>query len=254
MRSAVLLIYAASLTLGFGSIPTAAQDEDPARRAEILLQAAEAHEGAGRSDEAEASFKDAIGVARQISGADFSVLEKAYKGLAYFYVRRKDDAAVERVYQERVQVHQQLEHPSWELGIALFDLQGYYAAYLAKPDLDKALQTAEEAVAFYTSDKCTWSLSPDTCDRRLADVQGLMGAACFNAKQYELAEPWLENVLARPDDGVRPAIMLTSLRVYAALKYLKRDMTAAWATAERLERFESTYPDAGRELESSDQQ
>jgi hypothetical protein len=109
-------------------------------------------------------------------------------------------------------------------------------------DLAKARDAADHAVAIYRECIDKKGELASTCDRRLADVQWLMGSVYFNAKEFVEAEPWFKAVVDRRDDAVRPEAMLVSLKAYAALLAWRGETQEATRFAVRAVQFEKDHP------------
>ncbi len=84
----------------------------------------------------------------------------------------------------------------------------------------------------------------ELCNRRMADVEGMMGSILFNAKRFGESEPWFESVVAREDENVRPQIMLTSLRAYSKILMEKGKVEHATQMVQRAIAFERNHPGA----------
>jgi tetratricopeptide (TPR) repeat protein len=194
---------------------------------------------------AEQEYSKAVAYSRQLPDRFYPELGESLARLSMTYELEHKNELAKQSLDQRVQLLQ--NHPDTNqhlLGIALFDLESFYAA---QPNLEQALATANRATAYY--EKCkTEPRETSLCDRRLADVQGLMGATYFLAKDYDRAEPWLRSVVARKDDQVRPSVMLISITALAKLPMDRGDMDEAKQLAVRAHYFKEKYPEAEREL------
>lgn len=78
----------------------------------------------------------------------------------------------------------------------------------------------------------------------MADVQGLMGCALLLAGSYRAAGDWLQPVVARKDENVRPQIMILSLKAYAKVLATHGDRENARQMEERARALELKQPQA----------
>jgi len=202
-------------------------------------------EGEGKLAEAEQQFQKAVELGRRLPHQYSKDLSDALGSLAFFYQRHRKDAPVSALLEERVRVLSTGQDPPQpELGIALFDLQSFF---VAGQNLQRALEVANRATEFY-SGPCMASLPAQTCNRRLADVEGMMGAGYYLAGRFDEAEPWLKKVTDRPDPNVRPETMLTALRAYSIVLKARNDSSAAQVYRRAL-RFAEAYPEAAKQLD-----
>lgn len=184
-------------------------------------------------------YVQALDLCRQLPETEFwAVKDEILKKLANARFP-EHGPEVEALYRERTELlERQAGLAGLALGLGLFDLESYYAD---TKDLYKAEQVARRAEAFYKS--CVaQGVSPVTCDRRMADVQGLMGCALLLAGSYRAAGDWLEPVVARKDENVRPQIMILSLKAYAKVLATRGDRENARQMEERARALDLKHP------------
>jgi len=236
-------ILMAAVWLGT-ALACAAQDAGLVERQQAANEKANAAEKAGDMAGAERLFLQAVEISRQLSAEQAVARDDALSALWNFYSRQGRQADADRVLQERTAAVDRLS-PA-RAGLVWFDVESNYAA---RREIDKARAAADRAGAIYRDCIRQGGAEAKTCDRRLADVQGIMGSALFNAKQDEAAEPWFKAVVDRPDDAVRPEIMLISLRAYAKLLYERGEVQEGAKVAVRSLRFEEQHPGVGGGLQ-----
>jgi tetratricopeptide (TPR) repeat protein len=222
-----------------------AQDSKLILERKAAIDQAEASEKRGDVAGAERLFMEAVDIAGRLSSAQRFAKDDALKSLAEFYQRQHRIADATRLLEERVAVPALL--PPELLGLAYFDLASAYGVNL---EVEKARSAADRAVVAYR--ECIENggalILIRTCDRRLADIQGLIGFVYFNAKEFGEAEPWLKAIVDRGDELVRPEFMLTSLRAYAIVLAARGETAEAARFATRAVQFEKDHPGSNRFL------
>jgi len=73
-----------------------------------------------------------------------------------------------------------------------------------------------------------------TCDRRLADVEGMHGSALFLKNRLDDAVPLLKAVADRPDSGVRRETLTMALEAYVKTLMIQGKGTEAEPVLQRL--------------------
>jgi len=243
--AAFTLVYGA-LTLAQNKNATVTHDVNAISRAQTeAMLAGKAEEQVKNLQKADEEYTKALSLARKLPQGSYRKILEAITNLSNIRQQEGKLDDVEQLQLERVHILQQ--HPDTEehlLGLALFDLETFYAA---QRKFDKAVETAKKASAYYHDCK-TSHPEATVCDRRLADVQGILGSAYFVAQQNTEAEPWLRSVVARKDDEVRPLVMLASLTALTKILADRGDMEEAKRFAERAQQFKAKYPEAEKEL------
>jgi tetratricopeptide (TPR) repeat protein len=183
-------------------------------------------------------YREAIELSRRLPYYDIKA--RALKKLADELERGTNLDETESLLAERLRILE--EHSKFgglEVGLALFDLECLYGA---AQQIEKAQQTALRADAFYKSCMDNNAEARPTCDRGLADVEAMMGFFFFNSQRFGESEPWLQRMVAREDEKVRPSFMLLSLRAYAKLLRDRGETEQADRMAQRAVNFERTHP------------
>jgi tetratricopeptide (TPR) repeat protein len=159
------------------------------------------------------------------------------------YSRQKKAGKAESAYKSRLDLLERQQRvgppPILELGIALFDLQSLYTA---TGRLQEAQTYMERGRAFYQACKSGYPNMRATCDRRLADVEGMQGSGLFLNKRYDEALPFLEAVTARPDDGVRPEVLYAALMGEAQILRSRLRLPTAMRLTQRAQRVKAAHP------------
>jgi tetratricopeptide (TPR) repeat protein len=146
---------------------------------------------------------------------------------------------MERILLDRLKFLQERQSGvDLDVGEALLDLEGFYGGTGRDQQSE---QMAKRAIEFYSACKGTSTLH-NTCDRFLADAQGMLGAMFFNRKLYDRADPWLRKVVDRPDYGARPELLFSCLVEYATILRSRGASEAASAALARAERVAKSYP------------
>lgn len=184
-------------------------------------------------------YREAVELSRQLPGELYRLRAEALKKLAEVYDYEKHFSSGEALLKERLGILEQ--HPASagiEVGLALCDLVTHYGM---TQEVDKAVDAARRGVIFYK--RCiSTGKNTDLCNRRLADVEGMVGAILFKANRFSESEPWFESVVSRADESVRPQIMLASLRGYAKVLRDKGESERASRLEERANAFERNHP------------
>lgn len=189
-------------------------------------------------------YGKAVNLSRPLPDRYCLLKAEALQKLADVLNAEKKSEQAEVLLKERVTVLEQVpETAGLQLGLALFDLESQYGG---TQQVDKAADTAVRAVGFYQKCIATGDESGRVCDRRLADVQGLMGCVFFLAGRFSESEPWLQSVIARDDDQVRPEVMLVSLQAYTKLMFQNGKILESARIAHRAEEFRRKHPEAAR--------
>jgi TonB family protein len=203
------------LVVILGAVRVAAADGTSLQQIRALMNAGKQAEQKMDIVSCEEYYTQALRLARQLPAGHHAVLSEALKSLGEVHDYQKKHVAAEALLRERIAVLEQNQIPGEQgLSLALFDLVTHFGI-TAEPD--KAEPAATRAVEFF--DACIKRGLSDarTCDRRLADVQGMMGSILFNAGRYSDSQPWFKSVVERSDESVRPEIMRASLQAYAKL-------------------------------------
>jgi len=218
------------------------QSTDAAQQVQALMVAGIQEKAKGDFAAAEEKLRQAVELARQLEKRSWLVRSEVLKHLTLLYDNPRALPDAEEVLQERVAVIQDGAPTGPELGNALFDLLSAQAFY---GKADEAIKTALHEEAYYVG-PCKQTFARDRCDRKLADVEALVGGALFLAKRNDEAEVWLKRVTDREDDNVRPETMLLALRAYAAVLALRLDTAAAVPVYRRALDYERAHPQAAR--------
>lgn len=189
---------------------------------------------------AEIHYNEAVQLSRKLPNQYYVLKDSALHQLSNIYGKlNTPEKNALPLLEERVAILQpHSKDPDLLLGLALFDLESYYGS---KKQIYKTLQTAKQAVDFYKT--CDPSVA-ETCDRRLADVQGMMGAVFYLNGHNEESVPWFQQVVAREDESVRPTTMLVSLQTYSKLLYDRGEIWNSVKMAQRAEEFRKKHPEA----------
>jgi tetratricopeptide (TPR) repeat protein len=189
---------------------------------------------------AETQYSEAVQLSRKLPDPYYVLKDSALHQLSNIYEKlNTPEKTSQPLLEERVAIlRPHPKDPGLLLGLALFDLESYYGG---TKQIDKALQIANQAVDFYKA--CEPEVAK-TCDRRMADVQGMMGAVFYLNNRNTEATPWLQQVVARDDEGVRPSIMLVSLQAYSKLLFDGGEIWNSAKMAHRAEEFKKKHPEA----------
>lgn len=187
-------------------------------------------------------------LSRNLPDRFFQIKANALKKLAEVRDYERNYEAAGALLEKRVVLlNKNSQAVGLDLGIAFFDLETHY---IMAQHLDDALRVATSAVAFYKN--CLGINDASllaTCDRRMADVEGMMGSGLFLAKRYDEAEPWFEKVVARDAEKVRPEVMLASLRAYSMILFRKGEVMRSAQFARRAEAFGDKHPDVKSQMD-----
>jgi len=210
---------------------------------DILRQADQAA-SSNRNAEAEQGYKAALGHCDLQSPSMYHCKTNVLWRLGRFYSHAKDGLKAEAIYKERLDIllsHQEAgARPDLDIGIALLDLQ----SVLSNPndtsrDMDETAYMVQGR-QFYENCKAGFPDLRNTCDRRLADVEGLHGSLLTLKKRFDEAAPFLKAVIDRPDSGVRKDVMVAALNAHATGLISHGKAAEAQEFIQRAKRLEAT--------------
>ncbi|MGA8029062.1 MAG: tetratricopeptide repeat protein [Bryobacteraceae bacterium] len=195
-----------------------------------LLDHAREDEAHGNLRGAEALYLRGRVLARQLPPEDYHVETDILRALANVHIKEKQLEHAETVYEERLALLlSRRKGIDLDIGIALFDLEVLYDGVGRQQEAERMI---ERATQFYNECKGDQNLAT-TCDRRLAYVQGFQGVFLFEHQRSREAEPYLRIVAARPDQGLRPALLESALIALAAIRSRSGDLEEAIQLARR---------------------
>lgn len=233
--------FALITTFVFGILAMAGQDASLTayRVQQEAVHAAEHAESRGKFSEAEEHYLSAVKLAAALPPGAYHVQTDTMRALANLYGREQKVDKMESTLQERLRILENKQtNIDLDVGVALLDLQGFYGG--TNQD-EKSLHFANRAMEFYTHCQSVqrWRAN---CDTMLAEAEGMLGELYFKRKLYDRAEPWLIKVVGRPDDGVRPEMLIGCISAYAAILNERGNFGADRALSQRAERLKNKAP------------
>ena len=243
LNSAMRLLLLLLITLGsaFGADSEAIMK----KMGELVLRAGQAADS-NRNSEAEEDYKAAIIQCDLLPPSQYHCKTNVLWTLGRFYEHANDTVNSEAVYKERLEIlvaHQRPgSRPDLEIGDTLFELQSILSN--SKDNARDADETAymEQARRFYEQCNAGFPDLRTTCDRRLADVEGLHGSLLTLKRRLDEAAPFLKAVIDRPDSGVRKAIMVSALQAHATALILQGKAAEAQEFIQRAQRLQGPPP------------
>jgi tetratricopeptide (TPR) repeat protein len=221
------------------AVPALCQDKEKTVTALEQFRVGGREEAAGDLKAAERHYLAALESCKR--GTDYSLEVTILKSLGDLYSRERNAASAASAYNEELDLLLQHQRGiDLRVGTALFDLQSVFEATAQN---ESAESFFKRAVKFY-SDCMKDARLALTCDRRLADAEGLRGASLFNQHRYTEAEPLLKNVIERTDDAVRPETLIATLMAYESILALRGDAIATQRCLDRLNSLKRRYPNA----------
>lgn len=225
----------------FGADPEAIRDKVTA-----MVKTADQAAASGQSAEAENGYKAAIAQCDLLPPAWYHCKADVLRSLGVFYGRSKDNSKEEATYKERLDIlvsnqKDPVKFPDLEIGNTLFDLQSLIeAGNLTNADREAdGLSYVKQAQQFYEHGKTIEGLQK-TCDRRLADVDGLHGSVLLLKQRFDEAERFLKAVVARTDSGVRKEVLTAALKGYATILIKQGKTSEAQELMQRVQRLEAS--------------
>jgi len=189
--------------------------------------------------QARAYCTDAVALSRRLPDTLFELKADAVKELGKVVIEQKENIEAEALAKERISIlERHADEAGPGIGQALFDLESFYGA---TNQVDNAMATANRAVTFYKAciDK---GQEADLCDRRMADVEGIAGSVLFLAGRSDEAVKWLDLVLSRKEESVRPQVMLAALRAYSKILITRGELVRGAVMMQRAVAFERGHP------------
>lgn len=234
MRTQILFLIC--VVRVFGADPDAVQ-----RKVTALTEAADRALAAGKLSEAEAGYKSAIRECDSLPPSKYHCKTDELRKLGNLYSRLKDPARAESVLKQRLAIlianHAPSVRPDVDIGIALFELMSLMDADSTTARDAEAANYMERARTFYEQCKAGFPDLYDVCDIRLADVEGIHGAALTVKKHFDQALPFLKAVIDRGDNGARRETMIAALNGYAVILISKGQSAEAQGFIDRAKRL-----------------
>ncbi|MEO8049543.1 MAG: hypothetical protein ABI833_03935 [Acidobacteriota bacterium] len=203
-------------------IPVSGADlEAVQRRVTALTEAADRARASGNISAAEEGYKSAIRECDSLPPSKYHCKTDELRKLGNLY-SLKDPGRAESVLKQRLAIlianHPPSARPDVDIGVALFELMSLFDADSTSTARDgEAANYMERARKFYEQCKTGFPDLYDVCDIRLADVEGIHGAALTVKKHFDQALPFLKAVIDRGDSGVRRETMIGVLNAYALI-------------------------------------
>lgn len=212
------------------------------RKITALTEAADRAFASGKLSEAEEGYKSAIRECDSLPPSKYHCKTDELRKLGNLYSRLKDPARAESVLKQRLAIlianHAPSVRPDVDIGIALFELMSLLDADATTPAREaEAANYMERARTFYDQCKSGFPELYDVCDIRLADVEGVHGAALAVKKHFDQAVPFLKAVIDRGDTGVRRETMIGALNGYALVLISKGQSAEAQEFIDRAKRL-----------------
>jgi tetratricopeptide (TPR) repeat protein len=218
-----------------------ADSEAVQRKITALTEAADQALASGKLTEAEAGYKSAIVECDSLPPNKYHCKTDELRKLGNLYSRLKDPVRAESVLKQRLAIliakHAPSVRPDVDIGIALFELMAFMDADSSPARDAEAANYMERARTFYEQCKAGFPDLYDVCDIRLADVEGVHGAALAVKKHFDQALPFLKAVIDRGDKGVRRETMIGALNGYALVLISKGQSAEAQEFIDRAKRL-----------------
>jgi tetratricopeptide (TPR) repeat protein len=235
MRTRILFLLC--LVRVSGADPEAVQ-----RKVTALTEAADRALASGKLSEAEEGYKSAIRECDSLPPSKYHCKTDELRKLGNLYSRLKDPVRAESVLKQRLAIlianHAPSVRPDVDIGIALFELMALIDADSTTTARDaEAANYMERARTFYEQCKAGFPDLYDVCDIRLADVEGIHGAALAVKKRFDDALPFLKAVVDRGDAGARRETMIAALNGYALILISRGQSVEAQEFVDRAKRL-----------------
>jgi len=218
-----------------------ADSEAVQRKVTALTEAADRALAAGKLSAAEEGYKSAIRECNSLPPDKYHCATDRLRKLGNLYSLLKEPAKAETVYKQRLAIliakHAPSVRPDVDIGIALFELMALMDADSTTARDAEAANYMERARTFYEQCKTGFPDLYDVCDIRLADVEGVHGAALAVKKHFDQAFPFLKGVIDRGDTGVRRETMIGALNGYALVLISKGQSAEAQEFIDRAKRL-----------------
>jgi len=197
----------------------------------------------GQLAAAEEKLKEALGECDALLPDSYQLKTDLLRDLGNLYSSEKQLDKAESAYKMRLEIlgaqQKEGQTPILDIGIALFDLQTIYEV---RGPSSEAQSYMTQAVMFYTTCMNSFPELRSVCDRRLADVQGLHGSELFLQKRYDEAIPYLDAVIARGDNEVRPEVLSAALTARSKIFLTSNEPAKAQALALRAIQIRAANP------------
>ncbi|HEY3743588.1 MAG TPA: tetratricopeptide repeat protein [Bryobacteraceae bacterium] len=235
-----LLVLAATIASSNGQVSTGASEVE-LNLQEFSKEINQGDSAVSKEDlsAARTHFASAVALAKSLPEGYLKQRSDALKKLAEVHDAQHHPDEAEPLLKERISILERSSSSSGLMaGIAWFDLETHYAM---AGQLDESVESAQRATAFYLA-HMTDPKQSKTCDRRLADVEGMVGVALFRARRFAESEPWIKKVVSREDRSVRPLIMIGALQAWAFLLEGRGKPEGAALAKARASRLETQMP------------
>ena len=218
-----------------------ADSEAVQRKVTALTEAADRALASGKLSEAEEGYKSAIRECDSLPPSKYHCKTDELRKLGNLYSHMKDPVRAESVLKQRLAIlignHAPSVRPDVDIGIALFELMSLLDNSTSAARDGEAANYMERARTFYEQCKAGFPDLYDVCDIRLADVEGVHGAALAVKKHFDQALPFLKAVIDRGDNGVRRETMIGALNGYALVLISKGQSAEAQEFIDRAKRL-----------------